>query len=313
MTLKIVYFGTPEFAAEILDFLVGQEVEVVGIVTQPDRPQGRSRKLGVSKVKEVAVLKYPDVSLFQPEKASDPAFLESLQSLNADLFVVVAYGQILSQKLLSIPPLGCINIHASLLPKYRGAAPIQRCLMNGDEKTGVCIQKMVKQLDAGAIIDLETVDIPIDMTCGELFKRLCEVSKPLLMKVLKSFEANTVKYSDQDESLVTYAHKIEIEEGEVDFRKPALQLHNLIRAFSPKPGAWFWLEKNQKRMKVLRSRVIKGVSGFPGQWMEKENAIACQSDAIEFLLVQPEGKKVMAWSEWLRGQVNFSGFQCFVE
>ena len=308
MSLKIVYFGTPEFAAEILDFLVDQPVQVVGIVTQPDRPQGRSRKLGVSKVKEIACLKYSSVKLFQPEKASDPLFLESLQALNADLFVVVAYGQILSQKLLSIPPLGCINIHASLLPKYRGAAPIQRCLMNGDSQTGVCIQKMVKQLDAGAVIDSEIVEIPTDMTCGELFKKLCDVSKPLLLKVLSNFENNTVKYHEQDESLVTYAHKIEIEEGQIDFHNSALQLHNLIRAFSPKPGAWLWLEKDQKRLKILQSKVVKDVSAVPGQWIKSHKAIACKQDAIAFLLVQPEGKKVMTWDEWLRGQVQFSGF-----
>ena len=162
--MRIVFFGTPHFAAEVLDSLIESGVEIAAIVSQPDRPKGRSLQISPTPVKEVAAKKAPFIPIFQPEKSSNPEFLEELKKLQADLYVVVAFGQILPQKLLDIPRLGCINVHASLLPKYRGAAPIQRSLLQGDKETGIAIQKMVKELDAGDVLRVEKIPIPEEMT-----------------------------------------------------------------------------------------------------------------------------------------------------
>src|SRR5262249_36053283 len=162
----IVFFGTPSFAAEILHSLIEHKVPIVAIVTQPDRPKGRSLQVIPSEVKTIAEQHLPDVPIFQPEKASNAAFLAELKALPADLYVVVAFGQILPQSLLDIPKLGCINIHASLLPKYRGAAPMQRSLMHGDKHTGVAIQKMVRELDAGDVIAVSKIDVAEETTLG---------------------------------------------------------------------------------------------------------------------------------------------------
>ncbi len=240
--------------------------------------------------------------ILQPEKSSDPQFLEQIQALRADLYVVVAFGQILPQKLLDMPPLGCINVHASLLPKYRGAAPIQRCLMAGDRETGVVVQKMVRQLDAGDVIATVKTQIPPEMTFGELRQLLCELSKPLLFSVLKSFEMGIVEADPQDATLSTYAPKIEPEEGQIDWSHPAEQLHNLIRAFSPQPGARCWVESagEKKLVKILRASVVLRV-GSPGELLAPEGIIACGQDALKLLEVQPEGKKKMSGADWLRG------------
>ena len=301
--LKIIFFGTPEFASETLRFLLGQPVEIVGIVTQPDRPQGRSSSPVFSPVKQLFSAQGLEIPLFQPEKSSDPEFLDKLQKLHADLFVVVAFGQILPQKLLDIPPLGSINVHASLLPKYRGAAPIQRCLIAGEKQTGVSIQKIVKQLDAGDVIATSPMAIPSDMTFGELKEALLELSKPLLAKVLHLFEKGIPPAESQDHSLATYASKIEPEEGRIDWRKPAEELHNLIRGFSPKPGARCWVESagEKKLVKILRTKVVSR-KGDPGECLKGDGVVvACGSHALELLEVQPESKKKMIASDWFRG------------
>ncbi|MES2273727.1 MAG: methionyl-tRNA formyltransferase, partial [Chlamydiota bacterium] len=238
-------------------------------------------------------------------------FLSELAKLDADLFVVVAYGQILTQKLLDIPPFGCINVHASLLPKYRGAAPIQRCLLNGEKETGVAIQKMVRQLDAGDVIAVGQIEIPPEMTFGELEKKLCDLSKPLLLSVLKTYEQGIIPAgAGQDHALATYASKIKLEEGEIDWTLPASQIHNLIRAFSPRPGAWSYVGTNEgkKRLKILRSEVVSR-QGAPGELLSADGVIGCGRDAVKLFEVQLEGKKVMAATDWLRGQKNHSLFQ----
>ena len=224
--------------------------------------------------------------------------------MEAALFVVVAYGQILSQRLLDIPPLGCINVHASLLPKYRGAAPIQRCLMAGEKETGVAIQKMVRQMDAGDVIGIAKVKVPFEMTFGELEERLIELAKPLLLDVIQRYERGVPEGEPQNETGVSFAPKIELEEGEIDWKKPAGEIHNLIRAFSPRPGAWCWIcaGTDKKRLKVLRAKVVEG-KGAPGERL-KEGVVAAGEGAIELLEVQAEGKKAMSALDWLRGQKN---------
>lgn len=301
--MRIVFFGTPDFAAAIFKYLLEREVKIVAVVTQPDRPKGRSSQLAPSPVKKVAQESGLKLPILQPEKASDPAFLQALKKIEADLYVVVAFGQILPEALLKLPPKGCINVHASLLPKYRGAAPIQRCLLRGEVETGVAIQKMVKQLDAGDVIATAKMEILPDMTYGELQKELCELSKPLLLLVLQFYERGIPNAEPQDQTLVTYAPKILPEEGEIHWEKPAAEIHNLIRAYSPKPGAWAWLYGEggeRKRVKILRSTVIL-MSGPAGTFLAGECAVASLTNALKILEIQPEGKKVMQASEWLRG------------
>ncbi len=297
--MKVVFFGTPDFAADCLEFLLDRGIEIVAIVTQPDRPKGRSLQWMPSEVKALAIRKVPHIPILQPEKASSPDFLEKLSQLQADLFVVVVFGQILSQKLLDIPPLGCINVHPSLLPKYRGAAPIQRALMDGVQETGVSIQKIVKQLDAGDVIAFVKILVPEDMTFGELKEKLLELAKPLLFEVICKFENGIPEAEPQDNERATYATKISIEEGEIRWDWPAQKIHNLIRALSPKPGAWCLLQSG-KRLKVLRSKLAPG-QGLPGEAIGLDGIIACGKGAIQLLEVQPEGKRVMHASDWIRG------------
>ncbi|HSX12972.1 MAG TPA: methionyl-tRNA formyltransferase [Chlamydiales bacterium] len=308
MKTKIVYFGTPQFAANVLEYLAQQNVPIVGIVTQPDRPKGRSNALEPSPVKKIAGQCFPNVPILQPEKASQEEFLQQLQSLNADLYVVVAYGQILTQKLLSIPPKGCINVHASLLPKYRGAAPMQRCLMAGERVTGICIQKMVRQLDAGDVIATAKMEIPQNMNLGELETSLCNISKTVLLQVIREFEDKIPDAIAQDHSLATYASKIDPAEGEIHWDEPAEKIHHLIRAFSPKPGAWIWLEPQVKKMKILRSELIPDQQGKAGTVLSKDGIVACGQGSIRILEVQPEGKKCMHWEDWYRGTKNLLSF-----
>ncbi|MBI5272489.1 MAG: methionyl-tRNA formyltransferase [Chlamydiia bacterium] len=307
MPLRIVFFGTPPFAASLLSYLLDAGIPILAIVTQPDRPQGRSLQKAFSAVKKTALERAPEIPLLQPEKGSDPDFLSSLRALQADLFVVVAFGQILPQQLLDIPPKGCINLHASLLPKYRGAAPIQRVLIQGENETGVAIQKMVKQLDAGDVIVTARMEIPLDMIFGELEEALCELSKPLLLLVLQSYVVGIPPAEPQNHSLATHAAKISTEEGEIHWAMPALKIHNLIRAFSPRPGAWCWFRQGEqmRRIKILRTALCSGQrmqkEAKPGQILSDEGVVICGDGVLKLLVVQPEGKGVMDAASWLRG------------
>ena len=299
MKLKIVFFGTPAFAAECLEYLLANGVQVCGVVTQPDRPKGRSLQLSPSPVKALVLKSASKIPLFQPEKASNAAFIQTLAQLGADLFVVVAFGQILTQTLLDTPLLGCINVHASLLPKYRGAAPIQRCLMDGENETGIAIQKMVKQLDAGDVIAVAKTAISEEMNFKELETELLELAKPLLLEVIKKYESGTPHATPQNEEQVSYAAKISMEEGEIHWDQSAGKIHNLIRAFSPRPGAWCKLA-NGKRLKILRSKLASG-KGPAGEFVGQNAVVACGDGSIQLIEVQPEGKKAMAAIDWLRG------------
>ena len=298
--MKIVFFGTPQFAAEILRYLLTHHISIAAVVTQPDRPKGRSGTPSPSEVKQVAV--HSNLAVLQPEKASQEDFLAKLAEYKADLYVVVAFGQILPQKLLNIPPLGCINVHASLLPKYRGAAPMQRCLMDGVKETGVCVQKMVRQLDAGNVIGTKTVPVSSEMTFGQLHDQLCDASKDLLLSSIHIFERGVPAGLPQDPDQVTWAPKIETQECQLDWHDPAEKIHDKVRALSPRPGAWCWVEIDgeKKKLKILRTKVALK-QGSVGQCCLSSRQVFCGSGAVELLEVQPEGKKMMPAAEWLRG------------
>ena len=300
--MRIIFFGTSEFSAHILRYLLDQKTSIVAVVTQPDRPRGRSSSLVFSPVKSLLSELGTERPLFQPEKSSELQFIENLKACKAELYVVVAFGQILPQELLDIPPLGCINIHASLLPLYRGAAPIQRSLMAGAKETGVSIQKMVKQLDAGDVIATVKTEIPWEMNCGELQEMLCDLSKPLLLSVLQAFENGVPQAAPQNHALATYAAKIQPEEGQIDWTQSSEVLHNLIRAFSPKPGArcWVTIGNEKKMVKILRAQAIPQ-KGAPGEWLANDAVVGCGKGSLRLMEVQPEGKKAMSAADWLRG------------
>jgi len=303
--MRIVFFGTPHFAKNQLLFLLDHGIEIVGVVTQPDKPKGRSQRLLPSPVKEAYLEQDLKCPLFQPLKASDPEFLKDLEKLDADLFIVVAYGQILRQVLLDIPKLDCINVHASLLPKYRGAAPIQRAIMAGEEETGITIMKMVLKLDAGDMILKGVVPITKDSSFQEIEKSLSDISGPLLLKTIDLYKNNQVEATAQDESKVTYAHKITQEDLVLDLSLDANSVHHQIQALSPKPGA-FCLCKigdEEKRIKILKSNVIEGAfAPFENHtYTRKKWIVGCGNNLLEILKVQLEGKKAMDFHAFAQG------------
>ncbi len=299
--MKIVFLGTPPFSAKILDALISNGFNVVGVISKPDKPKGRNLKLEPTAVKVLMEEKYPHIPLYQPEKVSDPDFFPTLERLEPDVFVVVAYGEIIKQKLIDLPKLACINVHTSLLPKYRGAAPIQRAIMNGEEVSGVTLMHMVKKMDAGDIIVQKSVPISLDMNYGELEEALLRASIPELIQVLKN---KNFSRTPQDEALVTMAPKVELEECEIDWTESAQHIHNLVRGVNPEPGAWVkvFVKGEPKRLKVF-STCLNDLKGVPGEILEygKKWVVACSDQAIELREVQLEGKKRMSASELMRG------------
>lgn len=298
--MRIVFFGTPIFAANILEYLIDNNINIVAIVTQAAKGRGKP-----SAVKQIAEKKAPEKPIFQPEKATDPTFIELIKKLKPDLFIVVAYGKILRQSLLDIPLKDAINIHASILPKYRGAAPIQRALMDGEKKSGITIMEMTRELDAGDIISIKEVQIDENMNFGELHDKLCEVSKPLLLDVIKMYEKGEIKKILQNESLVTYASKIISEDLEIDFNNDAINVHNQIRGLSPYPGARCSIEINGaiKKVKILESKVIS-LDGTPKQilsFSKDDFTVACKKNAISINKLQIEGKTCVSIADFIRG------------
>lgn len=304
--MKIIFFGTPVFAAETLRTLLDHRLNVVAVVTKPDKPVGRSGKPKPSAVKQFVMQDHPHIPLFQPQKASTDEFIEILNAFEADLFVVVAYGEIINQKLLDQPKIACLNVHASLLPKYRGAAPIQRALIDGEKETGVTIMHMVRKLDAGPMIRQVKVKIGQNTSFSELHDCLQKSGAHLLIDVLKDMEKAPLPEIEQNESEVTYAQKIEPHSCEIDWHRPAKELHNLIRGVSPFPGAWCWMSirGEKKRLKILLSRVVLGYSETPGHFLifgDDGIIVSTGKEALRLLQVKPEGKRAMTGEEFARG------------
>lgn len=303
--MRIIFFGTSTFAARILAKLIDSKYEVIAVITRPDRAKGRHLQPSPPPVKELVQKLNPSIPVFQPEKASAPEFAGILQAFHADLFVVVAYGEIIKKNLLTMPKLGCINIHASLLPKYRGAAPIQRALMAGEKETGITIIEMSEQMDAGDVLAVEALSIPVNLTFGQLELLLCELSCKLLFEVIGQFEIGAVVKTPQEHALATLAPKLKPEEEEIDWTKPASLIHNQVRALSPSPGAStkIAIGSEQKRLKIKRAQVIDG-AGEPGAILTfgKEGfVIACGEGALRLIEVQLEGKKAMIAGDFIRG------------
>ena len=297
MSLRVVFMGTPDFAVPTLSEIIGQGHEVLAVYTRAPKPAGRrglelqptpvereARKLGL-KVLTPASLKKED------EQAAFAAH-------GADAAVVVAYGLILPKAILDAVPLGCFNVHASLLPRWRGAAPIQRAIMAGDAESGVTIMKMDVGLDTGDMAMIERMPIGADMTAGELHDALSQMGARLMPTALSALERGTLQFTPQPDAGVTYAAKIEKGETRIDWRKPWNEVHNHIRGLSPFPGAW--CELNGERVKVLRTTKGEG-SGASGSVLDDKLTIACGEGAVRIVELQKAGSKAMKADEFLRG------------
>lgn len=301
--MKVVYMGTPDFAVPPLRALVKAGYEVVGVVTQPDKPKGRSKTLLPPPVKEEA-LKY-NIPVYQPLKVREPEFMETLKNLAPDVIVVAAFGQIIPKAILDLPEFGCLNIHASLLPKYRGAAPIQQAVINGDKEAGVTIMKMGTGLDTGDMISRASVLLAEDETGGSLFDRLSELGAELLVKTLPSVFDGTAVYEPQpEESPTPYAGMITKQMGLLDFQKDAETLERLIRGLNPWPSAYTYL--NGKTLKIWKAAVEKSGSEQenPGTIIKADKDgihVVCGQDILILQEVQLEGKKRMDAAAFLRG------------
>lgn len=303
MTLRIVFMGTPEFSVPTLMEVVGQGWDVVACYSQPPRKSGRGMELHKTPVHEAA--ESLGIPVFTPTSLKSEEEQERFRALEADVAVVVAYGLLLPRPILEAPEFGCLNGHASLLPRWRGAAPINRAIMAGDTETGIQVMRMEAGLDTGPVCMSETVAIMPNMTAGELHDHLSPLCGDVMVRALSALSRGGLTETPQSDEGITYASKIEKTETRIDWTKPATEVHNHIRGLSPFPGAWTEMNFGGKpeRVKVLRSVLAEG-SGQPGEILAasgKELVIACGDGAVELTQVQRAGKKAMAAEELLRG------------
>lgn len=302
--MRIVFMGTPDFAVGSLAALSewGKH-EIVGVVTQPDRPKGRGNKMLMTPVKEYALSKGYEV--YQPQKVKTPEFVQILREMQPDLIVVAAFGQFLSQEILSMPQYGCINVHASLLPKYRGAAPIQYAIIKGETESGVTIMQMDIGMDTGAMLDKVVVPIGENTTMGELHDELKTKGAELLLTVIDKIEAGTVVAEPQNNEEATYATLLDRSMERIDWSKSAQEVHNLIRGFNPAPSTFTSLP-NGKNLKIWCSRLTDKTSeAAPGTVVEvgkRSFCVACGSGVVEITEVQPESKKRMPAQVFINGR-----------
>ena len=292
--MRIVFMGTPDFAVPTLVALHEAGHDIVAAYTQPPRPAGRGKQLRPSPVQVKA--EALGIEVRHPESLKDLAAQARFAELEADVAVVAAYGLILPRAILDAPKHGCLNVHGSLLPRWRGAAPIQRAILAGDRVTGITIMRMAEGLDTGAMLARARVQIE-EKSAGELHDELAEIGARLMVETLA--QLHHLRGEEQDEREATYAAKIDKSEARLDFREPALQLEREVRAFAPFPGSWF--ELDGERIKVLRARVI-GVNGAPGAVLDEKLTIACGNAALRPLEIQRAGKPAMAAEDFLRGK-----------
>ena len=297
--MRVVFMGTPDIAATCLKQILADGFEVVGVYTQPDRPKGRGMKLVASPVKEVALA--AGIPVFQPENFRDDETVEQLKALKPDVCAVVAYGRILPQKVLDVPTYGCINIHASVLPEYRGSAPYQWAVLDGKKTTGVTAMYLCREMDAGDIIDVSETSIGPDETAGELLDRLAVLGAALLSKTLTRFLSGKVEAMPQDPARVTYAPMLDKTRCPIDWNKTAHQVHDHVRGMNPWPVATMELQGN--RFKVYATAVCEG-KGQPGEVLGLTKTglkMACGEGAVEVRILQAEGGKRMAAPDYFRG------------
>ncbi len=302
MEARIVFFGTPEFAATILEDLISFGAHVALVVTRPDKPRGRNLESAPPPVKQVAEAHH--LPLAQPIKVQGEEFLATLKELDADLFIVAAFSEIFREPFLKMPRLGCINVHPSLLPKYRGAAPIERALMAGEKRSGVTIMALNPLVDAGDMLAVEEVDVGPDETAGELAARFAKLGSKLLWQVIKKIEAGKLERQVQNSSEATLAPKLKPEDEVVRWNRSAREIHNQIRALSPRPGSYAWVNVRgvKRRLLIKKAALELSREGKAGQILDEPGlVVAAEQGALRLLTVQLEGKKALSAEEFLRG------------
>ena len=302
---RVLFAGTPEFALASLRAMVDSGLRPVAVLSQPDRPSGRGRRLTASPVK--AYSRQQDIDVLQPVTLRDEGIVAGLAELSLDLIVVAAYGLILPQSILDLPSCDCVNVHASLLPRWRGAAPIQAAILHGDAETGISLMSLTAGLDCGPVYASESIEIGEDETAGELHDRLAELGGRLLVRCLPAILSGDLDAKEQDESLASYAPKIDKQDAGMDWRRPALELQRLVRAYNPVPGAWF--EFDAERIKCWEVRRNDNAPGRPGQVLSANRAgltVACGDGALDLLSVQRPGKRRISGAE-LSGSVDIAG------
>src|SRR5215207_1704225 len=298
--MRVVFMGTPDFAVPTLAAIIGQGHEVAAVYTRAPAAAGRGMALRPSPVQGMA--ERFGIPVLTPKTLRAEEAAETFRGHRADVAVVIAYGMLLPKAILEAPRLGCLNLHASLLPRWRGAAPIQRAIMAGDKETGVAVMKMEEGLDTGPVAMVERVAITPDMNAGELHDRLMVLGADLMVRALAALSRGGLGFTPQPEDGVTYAHKLKNEEALIDWSKPAQAVHDHIRGLSPFPGAYFTADfgKGQERVKVLRSTLEQG-SGSPATLIDNDGTISCGEGAIRLIQVQRAGKGPVAFEEFLRG------------
>lgn len=306
--MRVLFMGTPEFAVPTLESLI-QEHEVIGVFTQPDKPKGRGKAMAFPPVKEKALEHH--IPVFQPVKVREASVVEEIRQMNPDAIVVVAFGQILPESILNIPKYGCINVHASLLPKYRGAAPMQWCIIDGETETGITTMYMAKGLDTGDMILKDTITMDPKETGETLHDKLSVMGGPLILETLRQIEAGTAPRIKQDDSLSCYAHMLDKELGCIDWNKDAVSIERLIRGLNSWPSAYtFW---NGKTLKIWDSDVVD-YSGEDenGTVIAKDKhsfTVKCGENALKILEVQLQGKKRMTAQAFLVGNQVETGMR----
>ena len=297
MSLNIVFMGTPEFSVPTLHTLIKNKFNVFKVYTQPPKKSKRGQKVNPSPIEEFC--KKNKISFSNSPNLNNEEELKIFKKLSPDIVVVVAYGQIIPKSFLDVVKFGFINIHASLLPKWRGAAPIQRAIMNGDKKIGVSIMKIKEKLDSGPILTSKEIELNQNATHGEMEKKLSLMGADLLIDSLKNAEASTSKFIDQEHSEATYAKKIDKSETKINWNQDSNKVLSHIHGLSPNPGAWFQFEN--ERFKVLRAKTSR-LNGTSSSVLDENLTIACKSNSIQILELQRQGKNKQTINEFLRGK-----------
>jgi methionyl-tRNA formyltransferase len=304
--LRVVFMGTPQFAVPSLQALAQSKHQVLAAISQPDRRQGRGMRLVASPVKQTA--EKLGIPVLQPEKINQPEFMASLAALAPEVIVVVAYGQFIPAELLNLPEKGCINIHPSLLPRYRGATPIQHAILNGDEVTGVTTMYLDEGLDTGDLIFQQQVRIDSSETAGQLQERLSHISPDVLLRTLNAIEANGAPRLPQDERLSSYCSKLSRQDGQLNWEKSSRLLANQVRAFTPWPGTFTYHHK--ERVKVLQAQLGPNEDGLPGTLraiVGETLCVHCATGTLILTTVQPENGKPMSGAAYARGRQLVAG------
>jgi methionyl-tRNA formyltransferase len=306
--VRALFLGTPEIAKHCLEAMIKDpHFEVVGVVTQPDRPSGRKLEFQPSPVKALA--KPLGIPVLTPDSINTPEAMDAIKTLKAEVAVVVAYGQILKQAFLDLYPAKVVNVHASLLPRWRGAAPIQRAVMNGDTETGVCLQVMVKKLDAGPVLGSRTIAITEETTAADVYRQCQELGALLISVDLMDYLRGNLSATPQDPDKVTLAPKIDKAEAEINWQWPARKIHNLVRGLNMGPVAQ--TRRDGKILKIHKTKPLNGKAGKPGQIQSAGASLIvnCGEGSLELLEVQPESRSRMPVTEYLRGYPVKAGDQ----